>query len=491
MLDPNLIPDSELDDIIKTLEAIAIKSPLDYVPHPSNPKTGFGGMLLFHCSTARVRCVFGGNQSGKTVSGANELLFHATGIYPDWYPKAQRYNRAIKGRIIGEDYTKWGKVLETKLLEWLPKDLIVRIGKTMKGAMESIQIRHTSGQISYIDVMTHEQEDGVFESWTGDFAWFDEPPPQAKYVATVRGLMAQGGRAIFTLTPLKEPWLHDSFVLNKSTDIETWYVDITDNPWLTQKDIDWFASQLTEDERDARLHGKSKHLAGRVYKEFDEAVHIVAKSSVKVGTNWPTYFVCDPHDRKPHYALWARVNPLGVVYIVDEIKFKGTIKQFSKEVRVREALMKIKSDDVIRVGDPNKMVTPSAMNGRTFQQEFCGDENPYKLFFNVLVNDDIALGHLSVAGKLMWDKTKPLSTTNCPKIYWIKETTPECQKEMLTYVWDDWRGSARDSKGLKEVPKDRNKDFPDCIRYLVMFNPGFFEQDEKDPVVDHTRSTGY
>src|SRR5258708_6207600 len=224
-MDLNSIPEDQLDALLEALVALGKKTPLDYVPHPANPKTGFGGMKLFHCSEARVRIIFGGNQSGKTVSGANELLFHATGIYPEWYPKNARLSRPIKARIIGEDYTKWGKVLEDKVLEWLPQELVVRIGRTLKRALESLEIRHVSGGTSYIDVMTHEQDDGVFESWTGDFAWFDEPPPYSKYVATMRGLMAQGGRAIFSMTLVKGAWIYDRFIIDKDKEEEL--TDIT------------------------------------------------------------------------------------------------------------------------------------------------------------------------------------------------------------------------------------------------------------------------
>jgi phage terminase large subunit-like protein len=486
------IPDDQLDAILEALESLAKKSPLDYVPHPANSKTGFGGMKLFHTSPARVRLIFGGNQSGKTVSGANELLFHATGLYPEWYPQDQRINHPIKARIIGEDYTKWGKVLESKLLEWLPVELIVHKSRTLKGALEALQIRHVSGGTSYIDVMTHEQDDGVFESWTGDFAWFDEPPPQAKYVATVRGLMAQQGRAIFTMTPLKEPWLHDRFILDKDKDeiennSEVFYLSVWDNPVLTDKDREWFLSQVPEDEREAREFGKSKHLAGRVYKEFDEAVHVVSNTKVKIDEKWPVYFVLDPHDRKPHYGIWARINPMGTLFIVDCIKLKGTIREFAAEVFKREKVNHIKSSEVIRIGDPNKMNTPSAMNGLTFVQEF----SKYGLYFVVNVNDDVALGHLSVAGKLMWDKTRPISSTNCPKLFFVKETCSLVIKEMLTYVWDEYKGSTRDSKGVKESPKDINKDFPDTIRYLIMFNPSWYDANEKDPVFERSSRTGY
>jgi len=60
--------------------------------------------------------------------------------------------------------------------------------------------------------------------------------------------------------------------------------------------------------------------------------------------------------------------------------------------------------------------------------------------------------------------------------------------EILTYVWDDWRGAGKDSRSAKERPKDINKDFPDCIRYLCMYNPFYFTQDESDPKPYKTNS---
>ena len=62
--------------------------------------------LEFHTSNCPVRAIFGGNRSGKTTCGGMEFLFHMTGQYPKWYPKEQRWNGAIKGRIVGKDFQK-------------------------------------------------------------------------------------------------------------------------------------------------------------------------------------------------------------------------------------------------------------------------------------------------------------------------------------------------------------------------------------------------
>lgn len=464
------IPEEELDRVIQTLMPLTVRTPLDYVPHAKQ--------LSFHQSTAKIRLLSGGNQSGKTLGGVCEVLFHATGLYPEWYPQDQRINRPNRGRIIGEDYGKWdGEVLEPKLMEWLPRELIVSIRKTMKGYIEKVYIKHVSGGVSSFDIMTHEQDDGVFEGWTGDWVWFDEPPPYEKWVACKRGLIYNNGRAWFTMTPIKEPWVYNDFILNKNPDVFSINVDIRDNPYLTEESIKFFERDLPDDVKEARLHGKFKHLSGRVYKEFDENIHVISNSTIKINSNWPSYFVLDPHDRKPHFCIWARVSPMGTLYITDELQFKGTLKELATKVFLHERMNGVKTSEVIRIADPNKIETPSAINGLTFRQELAS----HGMFFISNVNDDVTLGHLAVQGKLLWDRTKPISSTNLPKLFFFRENCSECIKYMLMYSWDEYKGSSKDSKGQKETPQDRYKDFPDVVRYLVMAKPGFYDSDEVDP----------
>jgi hypothetical protein len=296
-----------------------------------------------------------------------------------------------------------------------------------------------------------------------------------------------------TLTPISEPWIYDEFIGKNPPNTFFITVDMRDNTKLQEQlgmerfeaEVLDFESKLTEDQKEARMHGKFKHLIGLVYKEFDPAVHV--REKLKIDKKWPTYFACDPHDRKPHFGLWAKVDPFGTIYVIDEIKFKGTIKEFSKQVLKRELINGIKPMEVIRILDPNKGETPTAVTGLKLKEEFanCG------LYFTTSVNDDITMGHLAVAEKLRYDKTQPLSLTNKPKLYFVKESTADCISYIQRYTWDDWKDSSRSSK---EKPKDNYKDFPDVLRYLVMSNPFYYVPgtDTEDPATFNSESTtGY
>lgn len=447
---------------------------------------------LFHVSTAKIRFLCGGNRSGKTEAGAWEDAAHLTGLYPEWFPTNLRLSTPNRGRVIVTDYAKGGAVYEEKLFKFLPPERVVSVRRTNKGALESVEVRHISGGISSVEIMTHEQDDMVFQGWSGHWAHFDEAPPREKFIFTLRGLIDYKGRCWLTLTPLREPWLYDEFISKAKDDKDVYFlnVDMYDNPFTTKEEKDFFAKRLTEDEKEAMIHGRFRHLTGLVYKTFDPSVHVIPKDKIKIGSKWPKFFVCDPHDRKPHFGIWATVDPLGNIYIIGEIKFPGTIQEFAKQVFMRELLNKdlaIKPAEVIRVGDPNKMNTPSAVNGLKLKEEF----SKYGLHFITDVNDDIALGHLAVAGKLAYDKTKPLSTTNKPKLYFLQENCQDVIRYMQLYVWDEWKGSGKDSRGQKEKPQEKFKDFPDCIRYLVVYNPAYME-DESDPLPFRPGSTtGY
>jgi hypothetical protein len=141
---------------------------------------------------------------------------------------------------------------------------------------------------------------------------------------------------------------------------------------------------------------------------------------------------------------------------------------------------------VIRILDPNKGRTPSNVTGLILKDEFA----KHAIYFMTNVNDDISTGHLAVAEKLAYNKEEPISTTNKPKLLFIKEGTKHVVKQILTYVWDDYKSS---EKASKEKPKDVNKDGPDCVRYLIMKDPQFFlaDEDDCDPIPDSSSRTGY
>ncbi len=164
---------------------------------------------------------------------------------------------------------------------------------------------------------------------------------------------------------------------------------------------------------------------------------------------------------------------MGTLYIFDELVFKGTIKDTAMEILNREKHFGIVSDNVIRILDPNKGKTPSNVTGLTLLNEFAINQ----LYCTADVNDSLSTGHLAVRERLHYDKKLPISTTNCPKLYFVKDKTRECMRQLFSYVWDDWRGRNQAGRSEKETPKDLNKDMPDCVRYLCVSNPYYMTEE--------------
>lgn len=454
--------DEEIERLLREIEEASADAGRIYEPHAKQK--------AFHEAPQKVRAVFGGNRSGKTECGTLETRFHSTGDYPAWYPLSQRFSGPTRGRIVVTDYRKGGnEVLEPKIMQWFDPECIQKIERFM-GHIVKLHIKHRTGGISTIDVMTHEQDDMAFEGWSGHYVWFDEPPPQNKFIACMRGLVDFDGRAWMTLTPISEPWIYDEIVTATVAEPQrVWFitVDIRDNPYLSEQAIRDFEAHLSPEQKEARIHGKFIHLAGRIYKDFDPEIHCIEKMPAG-WTSWPKWFVLDPADRRPHHAIWACVDPMETIYIYDELVYKGTIKETSKEIITRERTNGVDPESVIRILDPNKGRTPSNVTGLRLVEEFA----THGVYFTANVNDDIATGHLAVSERLGYDREKPLSSTNAPKMYFLKSGTKECIKQVLSYVWDDWKNQS--SRSAKETPKDISKDFPDTLRYLVMSNPIYY-----------------
>lgn len=471
--------EDQLDELLAKLEEAEKLSKSLYIPHAKQKQ--------FHCATNKIRAVFGGNRSGKSEMGVNEAKFHSTGKYPEWYPEESRFSGPTRGRVVVTDYKKGaGEVLVPKIEQWFEEGDIIKTEKSM-GNISKVFIRHITGGTSTFDVMTHEQDTNQFEGWSGHWVWFDEPPPRDKYIACLRGTVDFDGRMFITATPITEPWLYDEIILN--TERKAWHiaVSIYDNPFISKAAIKEFEVSLTDEEKEARIHGKFLHLTGRIYGELDTNIHLIDKLPDS-SYSWPTYFVLDPADRRPHHGIWARVDPMGTLYVVDELVYKGTIKDTSEEIKMRERTWGVRSDEVIRILDPNKGQTPSNVTGLLLVNEFAS----HGIYFTTNVNDDLATGHLAVKERLSFDKTKEFSTTNCPKLFFVRERTRECIRQLLSYVWDSWRGRSQDQRSEKEVPKDINKDFPDTVRYLVMSNPIYLSNEDEPRTSFRTGGiTGY
>lgn len=414
-----------------------------------------------HRSKARIVVYCAGNRAGKSTLGAVELALAMTKEYPGWFPQERRFYGPVKAVVVVTEYPIVERMLEGKILSFLPKKAIKKIKRTPQGYLSKIFCNDGST----IDILTSEMDTMAFESADWDFYWGDEPQKEDKYKAIMRGLVDRMGKGILTFTPLIEPWMKEQ-ICDKAdgkryelftADIRDNKFDIKGNPILTEEAIRAFEEALDKEEQETRIHGRFFHLQGIIYKEFSN-VHCL---------DWeyqypdPAICVIDPHDRLPHHVIWAFTDKTDDIFVDDEIIVKGNLLELAGAIKAREHFRGYKM--IKRLIDPNFGAKPAKVGGvKTVKEELgkygvnCG-----------FANDNKETGHLKVKERLHYNFKIPIDAFNKPKLFFHKVRCPKTIHSMQNYQYDEFKDKARDSK---EKPRQKDTHGADVVRYLVMDN---------------------
>lgn len=430
------------------------------------------------------------HNSGKTTAAVIKSIYHATGRYPDWWT-GRKYDRPTIGRIFAKDFQKGAQVVIKKLHQWMPRDAFYTHPRKGTMGIETMwQINHApSGGVSYFDIMTYEQDPSSAEGWDGDWVMFDEPPPRDLYIAAVRGLVDNDGLCWFSLTPLKEPWLFDEIYCSKNANVFSVVCDLRHNlermnplsgemVGLKEESIRKFEQKLTEEERETRIHGKFRYLAGRIWKDWDRDVHTFdrmkewpmdrKKGILFAGqppAHWPRAMFLDPHDRRPQALLWVACDDTGDYWVYREA---WMVEALLPDVAVLCKRVEMENRERIRVRilDPNFGPKRYGNTGQTVRDEIekAAKDIQYPMRF-VFGDDRKEAGRKAVAELLRFDRTRPLSFANHPKLH-VANDLKETIYQVEHYIWDDYKLSGE--RDPKEKPKDINTHMPDLLHYLAL-----------------------
>ena len=416
-----------------------------------------------HKCDSRTILYCGGNRAGKSTFGATELCYHLTRNYPSWFSKKRRFNRPIKAVISATEFPVVERVIEPKLREYLPADYFT----VQRNNRYLSRINCKDG--STVDILTLEMKDEAYESADWDFAWMDEPQDQKKRQAILRGLIDRQGIEVITFTPLTEPWMKEELVDKADGKrISCFTVDMRDNmytldgkPILAEEAIKEFEDQIPEDVRESRVHGKFFHLRGLVYKEFSDA-HITDFTY-----EYPDPVICviDPHDRVPHHVIWAYVDRQDDIHVDYEFIGHLELDDLAKRIKTIEQTRGYKIRK--RLIDPNFGRKPARVgtNLSVIQELHANGLACYES------NDDVSLGHMIVRDYLHYNRSKDITATNKPKIFFSRERTPETIRSMKNLQYEDWAQNSFKDRDPKEIEKDKENHGADCVRYLLVSKP--------------------
>lgn len=160
----------------------------------------------------RIRLLIGGNRVGKSHCTTYEASVHATGMYPPEWP-GRRFDKPVQLWIAGDTNNTVRDILQVKLLGdpgargtgMLPLKTILNTSAKagVSGAVQNIQVRHVSGGVSNIGLMSYQQGVEGFYGTAMDGIFLDEEPPQIIYNECVIRTATTGGFVSLSFTPLK------------------------------------------------------------------------------------------------------------------------------------------------------------------------------------------------------------------------------------------------------------------------------------------------
>ncbi|MEW6481727.1 MAG: DEAD/DEAH box helicase family protein [bacterium] len=258
----------------------------------------------------------GANKIGKTTLATNIIVSFVLGTQ-GWDKKLSIFEgKPTRGRIIAVDWEKTiGEVIIPALKEWLPRGTYT----TRKNNI-GVDTYWTFNNGSTIELMTHSQDTVVHEGWNGDWVWSDEVLPRDKYIANKRGLVANNGVFLITMTALSNSsWVLDELVLNvKDPSIGCiTNISIEANTYLSQQAIQNFINACSDEEKEARIKGGWLELIGLVLKEFEKDIHIV--KSFEIPQDWIVTALIDLHLNLPQAIGFYAVNEKDCHYVIDEV----------------------------------------------------------------------------------------------------------------------------------------------------------------------------
>jgi phage terminase large subunit-like protein len=417
-----------------------------YKPHEKQQK--------FHESLAPKKQFVGGNRSGKTTGGAAEAVWYMQGKHPY---KRLPWEPPTFGRIVTVDLIQGlNKIILPMLSNLIPKSWLLNGSWEDSYDKELRTITFENG--SYCEILTYEQDLEKFAGTSRHWTWFDEEPPKQIFTECSLRLLDTSGHWWMTMTPVEGmSWTYDDVYSQFGIDpyLLVVEVDMDDNPYLTEEGKTLALSGLSQEELDARQHGRYVSVGGLVYPEFDPEKHVI--DAIGPPPGWMRFDCMDHGIRNPTAWLFCCVDRDGRIIVLDEYYQAGRIvahhAKFVKEMDDEYG------EPAYRVGDPSIRNT-DPITGTSVQLEYVFNGIPI-----ILGNNDMSAGITRLKTRFLGNALvgpELYITRNCDKLIW----------ELRKYRWGKWAHKKMNwERNAKEDPVKKDDHAVDALRYGVASRP--------------------
>ena len=402
--------------------------------------------LQFHQSLAKSRFVFGGNRTGKSVCGAMETIWYATGLHP-----FVKLDHAQDGWVVSLTRQVQRDVAQAKILQYLPPEWIVKTvmvsGSAFApahGVIDFILVRNIFGTVSKIGFRNCEQGRERFQGVSLDYVWFDEEPPADIYDECLLRLLDRGGVHWVTMTPLKgRSWVYDRIYLRQEQqpDLACFWMSWDDNPYLSSEEKQYLIANLPPEVLESRQHGHFVAAEGLVFPNFT-ADNVLEPF---VMTHADAYYIgIDPGYRNPTAVIWVAVVGENM-YVVSDYERAGlTVADHCQAILERTRQLGWNLKQV-------KILIDSAANQKTSACEVstASQYRHHGVAVDANVNKNLAQGLLEMKVRF--------ANADGQRSLFVFKNCVHLLGELRGYYWGDG-----------EQPQKVNDHTIDALRYVVM-----------------------
>ena len=287
--------------------------------------------LNFHETGAEAnqRLLMAANRIGKSYSGAAEMAYHVTGLYPKWW-NGRRFKKPIVAWAGGVSNETTRDIVQFELLgspddpdEFgsgsIPRSCIIKTERKpgVPNAKSMALIKHVSGGNSSLFFKAYEM--GV-DKWQGrsvDCVWLDEEPSRELYSQAVTRTLDRRGMVYMTFTPENGMTETVASFMNRlqtgqSLTNATW--DDASEKVLSMKGerghlsetvMEQILSSYSPHEREMRRYGRPSIGSGLIFPIGEEDI---ITEPVHLEDHWPRIAAIDFGWDHPTAVVWCAID---------------------------------------------------------------------------------------------------------------------------------------------------------------------------------------
>lgn len=329
-----IIPDQELVELItEHSKRVKTNKRQSFFPDEGQFRRSlYPKHIAFMAAGAKYkeRVMLAGNRVGKTVTGAFEVMTHATGDYPLWWT-GRRFNTPTQMWVAGQTSETTRNILQASLLGsfaepgtgMIPAESIIRTTPKagVPDAISDVWVKHVSGGISLISFKAYDQGIESFMGTEKHAIWLDEEPPMPIYSECLVRTMTTRGIVLCTFTPLKGlSEVVMSFLPGGRIDTDNRkkflvMIEWDEAPHLTKEEKDLLYDSIPPHQRSARTKGVPQIGMGEIYPVPEE---IIACDPFEIPSHWARFFALDVGWKVTAGVWFALDRESDVLYIYSE-----------------------------------------------------------------------------------------------------------------------------------------------------------------------------